>query len=57
MDANAISHEQGTAQAAGKDMIGTQVTEQDIAQAKVTGNRCRKNNKGKPPKPHDDNVV
>ena len=36
MDANAISHGQGIAQAIGKDMIGTQVTEQDTAQAEVT---------------------
>ena len=57
MDANTISHGQGTAQAAGKDITGTQVTEQDTAQAEVTGKRCRKNNKGKPPKPHDDNAM
>ncbi|GFZ21728.1 hypothetical protein Acr_29g0008900 [Actinidia rufa] len=57
MDANAISHGQGTAQAAGNDMTRTQVTEQDTAQAEVTSKRCRKNNKGKPPKPHNDNAV
>ncbi|GFS36432.1 hypothetical protein Acr_00g0045900 [Actinidia rufa] len=45
MDANAISHGQGTAQAAGNDMTRTQVTEQDTAQAEVTSKRCRKNNK------------
>ncbi|XP_057489452.1 zinc finger BED domain-containing protein RICESLEEPER 4-like [Actinidia eriantha] len=57
MDANAISHGQGTAQAVGKDMIGTQVAEQDTAQAEVNSKRCRKNNTGKPPKPHNDNAV
>ena len=56
MDANTISHGQGTAQAAGKDITGTQVTEQDTAQAEVTGKRCRKNNKGKHPKPNNDNA-
>ena len=55
MDANAISHGQG--QVAGNDMNGTQVTEQDTAQAEVTRRHCRKNNKGKPPKPHNDNAV
>ena len=56
MDANTISHGQGTAQAVGKDITGTQVTEQDTAQAEVTGKRCRKNNKGKHPKPNNDNA-
>ncbi|GFS42082.1 hypothetical protein Acr_00g0078000 [Actinidia rufa] len=45
MDANAINHGQGTAQAASKDITETQVTDLNTAQAKVTGKRCRKNNK------------